>query len=311
MTGIFNIINKYVLSYVLDFFMGICNNSFAMAILLFTVFVNLLLIPLSIKSQKSTLQQTRVKPKLDELRKKYGDDKQKYSAAMQQLYQDENVSMSGGCLPMIVRFIFILSIYYLVTQPLTYLARVPSETIETVRKYLDIGTTGYGPEIQILNAVKNIDLSSIVDPAVLNGVNGIREAASQINFNFFGIDLAQKPVFSWNFSEANALWVIPVLSFAAALLSGLISARIQKSVNPDAPSMLGMSLIMPFMSLIIAFNAPCGLGFYWACSSLIGGLIQAGMQYFYGPYRMLAKEREKAIIKLSDQEKKIKESAEN
>lgn len=311
MTGIFNIINKYVLSYVLDFFMGICNNSFAMAILLFTVFVNLLLIPLSIKSQKSTLQQTRVKPKLDELRKKYGDDKQKYSAAMQQLYQDENVSMSGGCLPMIVRFIFILSIYYLVTQPLTYLARVPSETIELVRKGLGIAQTGYGPEIQILNAVKNIDLSSSIDPAVLNGVNEIREAASQINFNFFGIDLAQKPVFSWNFSEANALWVIPFLSFAAALLSGLISARIQKSVNPDSPSMLGMSLMMPFMSLIIAFNAPCGLGFYWACSSLIGGLIQAGMQYFYGPYRMLAKEREKAIIKLSDQEKKIKESAEN
>ena len=120
-------INK-PLGWVLEFIANLMGGNFAASIFLFTLLINLALIPLSIKSQKSSVQQTRIKPKLDDLKKRYGDDKQKYSAAMQKLYQEENVSMSGGCLPMILRLVLMMSIYWIIMSPLTYLMGVDKGT---------------------------------------------------------------------------------------------------------------------------------------------------------------------------------------
>ena len=101
------------------------------------------------------------------------------------------------------------------------------------------------------------------------------------------------------------------MAFAAAMVSSLISLAISKKTNPDAPNMAGMMLTMPIMSLIIGFSVPGGVAFYWACSSLISGLIQAGVQMTYGPHRLIAKENSKSIIKTYKSElTSIKNSAE-
>ena len=309
MTAIFDIINKYILSYVMRFIMAICNNNFAVTIVIFTIFINALLIPLSIKSQKTSVQQIKIKPKLDELKRKYGDDRQKFAAAQQKLYQDEQVSMSGGCLPMIIRLVFLMSIYYLITKPLSYLTNIGAETINGVVNGLKnlgyIANTTYSSELKIFEFIKNPDnIAAISDETLKAGVLEVQKQTAGMDFNLFGIDLTATPQFSFNFSDANILWVIPVIAFLAALVAGVISTKLQKSINPDAPNMAAMNLIMPFFSMFIAFKAPCGLGFYWACSSLISGLVQAGVQYFYSPYKMIANERAKNLLKVNETESK-------
>ena len=94
------------------------------------------------------------------------------------------------------------------------------------------------------------------------------------------------------------------MAFVTAMFSSIISLAQQKRVNPDAPNMAGMMLTMPIISLVITFSAPAGLGFYWACSSLIGGIIQAGVTEFYGPYKMIAKQQAKAITTEAEKEEK-------
>lgn len=303
MTAIFDFINEHILSYVLRFLMGIFSNNFSVTIFVFTLLINVILIPLTIKSQKSSMQQTRIKPKLDKLKEKYGDDKQKYNTAMQELYQKENVSLSGGCLPMIIRLLFLMSIYYLVISPIAYLTTVDSSVVTEVAAALEINTTN---NIRIdLDVISAITAPGFTAPAGVEAqVNEILTAVNQINFSFFGINLTETPHFSFNLSNININWIIPFLSFAAAMVSSLISMATQKSINPDAPSMKGMMLTMPIISLFIAFSAPCGLGYYWACSSIISGVLQAAVQYFYGPNKMIAKERAKNIIKCYEQEKK-------
>lgn len=302
--AIFNIINEYILSYVLRFLMGIFNNNFAVAIFMFTLVINLCMLPLTIKSQKSSMQQTRIKPKMDALKEKYGDDKQKYSAAVQELYTKEKVSMSGGCLPMIVRLVFLMSIYYLVLGPITYLTTVDATTVQEFATAVGIATKN---NLRLdLDVIAKISEAGFVAPAGFEGHYAvIADAVKSINFNFFGISLTEIPKFSLNLADAKLNWIIPFLSFAAAMFSSLLSIRSQKKMNPGAPSMTGMMLGMPIISLIIAFGAPCGLGFYWACSSFISGMIQEGVQRFYGPHRMIAKERAKNIIKCYEQEEKI------
>ena len=292
MQWLFNIINV-PLSYVLNFFADIFGGSFAAAVFSFTVLINLVMLPLSIKSQKSSVDQTRIKPKLDLLKQKCGDDKQKYSAEVQNLYREENVSMSGGCLPMLLRLVFMMSIYYLITSPLTYLLGLSSDVIKSVP------TSGNYAE---LGAIQTI----LGNPSKYPD---LYEAVKSIDFTIFGLDLTQTPVFSINIIKNwNPIWIIPLTSFAAQMLTSFVTLRIQKRNNPEAPSMTGMLLFMPIISLIIGFKVPAGVAFYWACSSLISGGIQSAIQFFYGPHRMLANIRAKQIVSISaDESKYLKE----
>lgn len=293
MDKLFNIIN-IPLGWVLEFISGLFGGNFAAAVFVFTLLINIVFIPLTIKSQKSSVQQMRIKPKLDELKKKYGDDRQAYSRAMSELYQQENVSMSGGCLPMIFRLVIMMSIYYLIMSPITYLMKVDANVISEATKALE--ATGVKivqgrSELQIIGAVLADKINA---PEIL-------EACKNINFNFFGINLTETPKFSLNiFADFKPIWIMPILAFASQILSSLFSMKQQKKMNPDAPSMTGMLLTMPLISLFIGFSLPGGVTFYWACSSLIGGLAQIAVQQFYGPQKLLAKERCNELCKQCD-----------
>lgn len=293
MNKLFSIIN-IPLGWVLNFISGIFGGNFAAAVFVFTLLINIAFIPLTIKSQKSAVGQLRIKPKLDELKKKYGDDRQKYSQAMSQLYQEENVSMSGGCLPMIFRLVIMMSIYYLIMSPITYLMNVDAGIISSATKALEatgVKLVAGRSELQIIGAVLS---GKILSPEIL-------EAAKDISFNFFGIGLTETPKFSLDiFNSWDKTWIMPLLAFACQMVSSLFSMKLQKKTNPDAPSMTGMLVTMPLISLFIGFSLPCGVTFYWACSSLIGGFLQIAVQQFYGPQKMLAKERAKELTKQCD-----------
>ncbi len=302
MQKIFDIIN-IPLGWLLEWMTGLFNNSFAVAVLIFTVVINVACIPLSLKSQKSSVGQIRIKPKLDELKKKCGDDRQKYSMEMQKLYQEENISMSGGCLPLLIRLPLMMSVYYLIRSPLTYLMHIGKDTIQTAWDALvatgAIKNTKYLDELAIIDAVNKGTISS---PEIARQVNSV-------DFNLFGIDLTQTPKFNWNVIEGwDAIWLIPILAFVSQMLVSIVSMRMQKRINPDAPSMAGMMLTMPLMSLFIGFSLPGGVGFYWICSSIVSGGIQTLLQYFYSPYKMLADERAKSIVKVYTDEQKYLEN---
>lgn len=309
MRPLFDLINKFIFSPVLRFFTEISGGSFAAGIFLFTLAINILLIPLSIKSQKASVQQIKIKPKLDDLKKRCGDDKQKYQQGMQKIYTEENVSMGGGCLPMIIRLLLIMSVYYLVVSPITYLAPdISRETLVAAAETCDydLNNKADATRAELVVVEKALD-SETTDESLL----AVREGIKDIKFELFGkIDLTKTPKFELNFSKVDKeqllLWLIPIASFLAAIFSSVLSLAQQKKVNPGAPSMAGMMLTMPIISLVIAFSAPAGLGFYWACSSLIGAFVQAGLQEFYGPHKMIAKEQGKLITTAYEKEQKTK-----
>ena len=340
MQTLFNIINV-PLGYALRFFAGIFNNDFAAAVAVFTLLINIVLIPLSIKSQKSAVSQMRIKPKLDELKKKYGDDRQKMAQAQQELYQQEGVSMSGGCLPMIIRLALMMSIYWLILSPLTYIARVDkadvtavstaiTETMNDYKKNDEDKYNQYSKELDKLGwSAKNTNADLMVTNIIRNNPDIVKEILSEdkyaeiekayttiiekdketnINYLLFGnkkLDLTHTPKFSFNiFNEAQLLWLIPIGAFLAQIFMSIISMKINKINNPEAPSMAGMMLTMPLISLFIGFGLPGGVGFYWICSSLIGGFVQSGVQLWYGPKKLLARERSKELSKQCDFEAK-------
>lgn len=329
MQSLFNFIN-IPFGYIIRFIAGIFDGNFAVSVFLFTLFINLLLIPLTIKSQKSTVQQARIKPKLDELKKRYGDDKQKYNTAMQQLYQEEGITMSGGCLPMIVRLVVLMSIYWLIMSPLTYMAGADHDKVTNVNnaistrmEQLDKSDKAENKKLYtelkdkygLTKAKSNNELGVIrviraEDENLIEKILTKKQYAkikddylsikakddkADISYEIFGIDLTRTPEFSLDFKTFEALWFIPIGAFLAQILTSLISMKINKKNNPEAPSMAGMMLMMPVITLFIGFGLPGGVGFYWICSSLIGGLLQSAVQVFYGPQKLLATTRAKEL----------------
>ncbi|WP_130472160.1 membrane protein insertase YidC, partial [Candidatus Magnetaquicoccus inordinatus] len=89
-----------------DFF-----HNYGIAIIFLTILVKLLFFPLADKSYRSMNEMKRLQPKMEELRKLYGNDKTRLNQEMMQLYQANKVNPLGGCLPILVQIPVFFALY--------------------------------------------------------------------------------------------------------------------------------------------------------------------------------------------------------
>ena len=87
-------------------------NNYALTIIVFTILIKLVVMPLNLKSRKSTQRMTAVQPKMQALQEKYKDDQEKLNQKLQELYRKEGVSPMGGCLPMIISMFILFAMFY-------------------------------------------------------------------------------------------------------------------------------------------------------------------------------------------------------
>ena len=116
------------LGYILHFIYNIFGNYFV-SIFLFTLLVRMATSPLSLKSQKAQAERAKLAPRLERIQKKYAQDKQKLQEKQMALYEKEGVSMTGGCLPMVIQMVVLFGIISAIYKPLTHLVQMPSEVI--------------------------------------------------------------------------------------------------------------------------------------------------------------------------------------
>lgn len=85
--------------------------SAGLAIILLTIGIRLALYPLTLKQTRSIAAMKELQPKLDALKKKYGNNPQEYQKRMMELYQKEGVNPFGSCLPLLIQFPFLIALY--------------------------------------------------------------------------------------------------------------------------------------------------------------------------------------------------------
>jgi len=105
-------INKFALIPIFYFLASFVSN-YAIIIMLMTIFIRLILSFFTYKSYLSSAKMRVLKPELDELRVKIGDDQQKFSMEQMKLYRSAGVNPLGGCLPMVFQLPILLSMYYM------------------------------------------------------------------------------------------------------------------------------------------------------------------------------------------------------
>ena len=262
-------------------------NSYGLALILFSLIVKLVLLPMSVKSKKSMLKMSRLSPQVKALEAKYGDDKQKYQMAVQQMYKEEGVSMGGGCLWSFIPLLILLPLYNVIREPITYMMHNSRSISEAIVAFLqasgeNLGKNAYYAQLAAAGHIGDY-MEELKSLAVTANAN-----LQAMNFQFLGIDLAAIPTFRfWDcegWSEIG-LFLIPVVSAGLQAVSMWISQKMNNQVATNADgeqdvdaaktanqTNATMMLMMPLMSLWIGFSMPAAISIYWIAQAVFGAI---------------------------------------
>ena len=292
-----------VLGYVMDILFRFTSSfgvfNVGLCIILFTIVMKTLMIPLTIKQQKTTKLMSVMNPEIQAIQKKYKgksdqESMQRQNVEIQAVYEKYGTSMTGGCLPLLIQMPILLALYRVIYNIPAY---VPS-----VRVYFDnvvtplMGQADYAQKLQEItniatacggkldkfdftNANRLVDMLykfstaqwgelQALFPAISDVIGQNAAVVERMN-TFLGLNMAEAP--GWVPSFA---WIIPVLAavsqwFSTKLMSGNQPSTSADAENPMAQSMKTMTSTMPLFSAFICITMPAGLGIYWIATSVV------------------------------------------
>ena len=249
-------------------------NNYGIAIIVFSVILRIILIPITIKQQKSLKKSAELQEEMKEIQRKYRNNPEKLNQETIELYKREKLSPFAGCFSSIIQIVIILSVFWLVSQPLTYMKKIDVNVINEYKKALE--------QEQNQSTYKEIE--------IINKF-GLQDERVNLNMDFIGLDLSKVP--SSNLNDWT-VYIIPMLY----VISSVISIKVTNNLNSknskknnknkaitdgknneiqNEPSELeameamnkNMMYMLPLMSVFIAFIAPLGLALYWFVSNLL------------------------------------------
>lgn len=264
-----------IFGYLLNLIYGVVNN-YGLAIILFTIAVQIILLPFSIKQQKTMIKNNKIQAKVKELQEKYKNDQVRLGQETMDLYKSEKMSPCSGCLGSIIQLILFVSIFYLVRQPLTYMERVDADQINQYIEKYQISQQSNYKEIDIIREAKKAGDNSI-----------------SIDMNFLGIDLSNVPSRNWG---DPTVYIIPGLYVISSIVSmritmnagkkkltkeekeeeerkkreqkALIKADEEEEFDTVEAMNKQMMFMMPIMAVSVALIAPLGLALYWLINNI-------------------------------------------
>ncbi len=262
--------------------------NYGWTLIVFTVLIKLLTLPLGIKAQKSTAKIQQIQPLVEEINRKYKNDKQKASEELSKLYQKHGANPMGGCLPMIVQLVVLLGLIRVIYQPFTYILQLtPDELTSLSSLFPDISKyTGRTAEMYLMKYA--------TDPLFLEKLKSFGKGS--INLNFMGINLGLTPVLK----QIDVLWIIPILATVATALSGWINKLLMPQSDNNQANQMGNSMIytMPIITLIFAFQMPGAAALYWFVSTVVQTLQQyVIVKFIVKPLPKIVARKKKKTVK--------------
>ena len=313
MAAFFGSILNFIFNFVNSF---TAYNALGISIVLLTLFTIVLMIPLSIKMQKSMVAMQKLSPEMMKIRKKYEGDKsretqQKMNAEVQALYSKNKVNPLGGCLPIVVQMPIFIALNFIMQQSYRYVTeigavfnQISEEILSMVEvlgayEYLQLVAPHFRAKIPnrmwedgALNAGVAADVETIVSrfshaewssfiadmPADMHATMYELVAQKDALELFFGINLGQLS------GVAFPGIVIPILAAVTTFLSSYFMTKLTASMSTD-PTQKQMQKIMLFaMPLMLGFftvQMAAGVGVYWITSSVFRTIQQIILNRIY------------------------------
>lgn len=200
-----------------------------LSIIIYTILVYTLMLPLTIKQQKTSKMSSVMNPEIQAIQKKYRNKKDqasmmKQQEEMRQVYDKYGTSMAGGCLPLLIQMPFLLALYPVIYNIHKYVPSISKEA----NRFLTIPDLTVAP-ITMIKEHGSVIL--VITAVLLPVISGITQ--------YFSIKLSQS-----------------------------ISGQAMED-NPMAGTMKTMNMTMPLFSVFMVSTLPTGIGVYWIVSAVV------------------------------------------
>lgn len=319
MLNIFTLLIVRPMGFIIELIYNFIPN-YGVALILFTILIKLIILPLNLKSQRSMVKQQKLAPQLQELQRKYANDKDKLNKEMMELYKANDANPASGCLPLLLQFPIIIGLFQVIQKPLSYIIGIDFNLPENINKVINLQQiVANNAELSAVapNGFLTMTMEDLANNFQIAMSNFAANPAVQgfsdwiINFDFLGLDLSRYPSEVWGplsmliggQISPSLLSVLPLL--AVPVIAGLTSWLLTKMTpsNPaqnnttsggpedTAASMnKSMTLMMPLMSVFFTFTLPSGVGLYW----IVSNIVQMIQQYFTVKY--FKKKEENSVV---------------
>ncbi len=286
-----------IFGYLLNFIYNFVNN-YGLAMIIFTLVIKIVMLPLSIKQQRMLKKSNKLQEKMKVLQFKYKNDPDKLNREMMNLYKEEKMNPFSGCLSTIIQFILLISIFYMVRCPLTYMKKVDTESINSYVSQMQEDEKSVSAAYPEIDIIREVDYLKEKNPEDSN-IDKL-----SINMEFLGLDLSKIP--QQNLTDWT-VYIIPVLYIISSFVSIKLNNSMQKKASKtnDSESVIDitedskkkedkknqlikveeegpaeeefdamaqtnkmMSWMIPIMSVSISIVAPLGLALYWLVNNI-------------------------------------------
>lgn len=262
-------------------FSSIFDGKYVFGLLIYALLFKVLFLPFSIKQQKNQIKMAKLAPKIELIKAKYKGrtdqpTMQKQQQEIMELQQKEGYSPFAGCLPLLLQLPIITFLYSVIRNPLSYICKISDAGVRELAK-------------AALNAGEKLGTVTLanVDSVKFKNINQITlvSAIDKHGLSVEGVDLSRLPdltLFNTNLGETPTfnpltwLVIIPILTAAFTWLSMWLSRKwnsnpaTQPQGDQASTSMKMMDIMMPAMTLFMAFSLSALMGVYWIYQSALG-----------------------------------------
>lgn len=303
MDFLFNFIGG-IFGYILWFFFGLVNN-YVGALTLFTLVINIAMLPLSIKRQKAMTATAKLAQKQKEIQKRCGKDQKKYNEELAKMYEKEGRSPLSGCFStMVLPMILLSGIFGAISRPLQNTLHIPGEKIILATKVLNEMPDSLDIKVRTGNMYEQLQIVKRFDEIKEKLIMFNKKEISDIEkfskgFNFLGLNLLRRP----NASPFGAmLWLVPLFCFLSSVLLGVVNQKLNGSQIQGQGCTKFLPYLMHILPAWFSYKIPAAVGLYWIISTFFNILQTLMLNKYYNNFILNAKSEAARIAYLEIKE---------
>ena len=265
--------------------MRFCYNLFenyGIAIILFTLFSKIILLPMSIWVQKNSIKMVKMQPDINRIKINYFGDKDKIAEEQEKLYKQEKYNAFASIIPLLIQIVLLIGLAEVINHPLTHIIKIPSDVSEkltavVIENNSELDKESSSLELAVVNDI-NADNNIEKYREILNSDETI-ENIKKLNFRFCGMDL------TWiSIQEGGISILIPIVAGLSALVMCIAQNMMNVlQIQQSKANKYGMMIISVGLSLYLGAFVTAGIALYWIASNIFAVIQQWLLNIFINP----------------------------
>ncbi|MEP6693034.1 MAG: YidC/Oxa1 family membrane protein insertase [Chloroflexota bacterium] len=230
---------------------------FGLAIIFVTILIRLALYPLYVTQIRSQRAMQEVAPAMEELKRKYGKDRQRFSQEQMKLYSERGVNPAAGCLPLVLQMPLLIALYNSLLQLGCGLGPPPNNVCP-------------GLTYDMVESFRYTFISNPITPG------GALDATAH-----------WLPWITKGLQHPDPFFILPVVAGLVQLIASVMAMPVKQVKSDDAAQRMtqSMAYTFPLITVVIGAQFPAGLTLYWITTTLF----QIAQQYFVSGWGQLPK----------------------